>query len=107
MTYEAAEAMLVKQYRQLVTARAFCVLCQAWCAACACDVHVAGTPCVAWSSMGQRARASGPTLLGFLVWAFLRLALMETGILHENAPEFEYELLERILGQHYVIFSCV
>eukprot|EP00959_Pyramimonas_sp_CCMP1952_P306126 6406554-Pyramimonas_sp.AAC.1 len=107
MSYEAAESIFMKGHSKLITGRAFCVLSRSWCEARACDIHVAGTPCVAWSSMGQRARATGPTLLGFLVWAFHRLKLMETVILHENTPEFDHELLDRLLGEHYISFSCV
>ena len=36
------------------------------------DIHVAGTPCIAWSTFGRRSGASGPTLLCFMVWVYQR-----------------------------------
>ena len=57
--------------------------------------------------MGQKAGASGVTVLCYFTWVGQRRVLQEDAVLHENVPEFPVELLQRNLGDLYIIFSVV
>ena len=57
--------------------------------------------------MGQKAGASGVTALCYFTWVGQRRVLQEDAVLHENVPEFPVELLQRNLGDLYIIFSVV
>lgn len=65
------------------------------------DIHVAGTPCVAWSSMGKRMKTDASDFKFFVIWAALRLKLRERLILQENVKNHDPTLLDTILGQFY------
>ena len=71
-------------------------------------VHVAGPPCVAWSSQGKRQGFSHTeSSLAFLCWVSARRKLRETSILHENVADFPIEALRDSLGDIYVISTVV
>jgi hypothetical protein len=91
----------------LVGLNGFCIQHQRCCSLSQAILHVAGTPCIAWSKLGLRCGAKGATALAFFVWVTHRLLLQEDAILHENVPEFEAHLLEVLLGHIYIIMSCV
>jgi site-specific DNA-cytosine methylase len=93
--------------RRMVVDRAFCVKHQKICLSGRASLHIAGTPCIAWSSFGSRCGASGMTALCFFTWVAQRLVMEEDAILHENVPEFEPALLERVFGSRYVVSSCL
>ena len=105
MSYEALAGLF--REGSLVSDVAPCVRCGKWCQASSCNVHVAGTPCPAWSAMGTRKYASGPTALPFLVWVFMRRMLQECFILHENVVGFAHEILIELLGDLYLVQSLV
>ena len=88
-------------------ATTWCVKHQAYCEAKSAELNISGSPCVAWSTMGTRAGANGVTLLCFMTWVYQRLLLEESAILHENTPEFNSELLVRMLGHKYEVMSLV
>ena len=67
------------------------------------DIHVSGTPCVAWSSQGLRVGASGASALSFFSWIGQRRLIQERGILHENVPDFPVSLLVTCLSDLYIV----
>ena len=93
--------------RSVICDRAFCVVHRRWCRATRADIHVAGTPCIAWSSFGSRLGTSGATALCFFVWIALRIMLQEDAVLHENVVQFNQALFESMLGRFCVVFSVV
>ena len=107
MSFDKLRDLLIKGAQRLFTDAAYCVRCRKYCKVWASDLHVAGTPCVAWSSFGTHAAASGPTVLAFMVWILMRRRLQEPAVLHENVPDFEAQLLQDLLGDLYVVSSCV
>ena len=66
-------------------------------------IHVAGTECVAWSTLGSRVGASGKSVLAMLVWFAQRRLLQEDVIYHENVPDFPFSLLQQELGDMYIV----
>lgn len=73
------------------------------------DVHVAGTPCPAWS---QQRRNGLPCemrkdFLHLMIWLAQRRVLQEQAIIHENVEAFPTSLLQEMLGDMYSIESCV
>jgi hypothetical protein len=96
-----------KSPTSLVGLSGFCLKHKRMCSLSQAVLHVAGTPCIAWSRLGLRCGAKGATALAFFVWITHRLLLQEDAILHENVPEFEAQLLEALLGHIYIITSCV
>ena len=107
MSYESLRSLLTQRGKCLLEMSAFCVVCGKRCTATRCDVHVAGTPCVAWSRLGKREFASGVTLLPFMIWVGMRRALQETCVLHENVQDFDTGLFEELLGDLYVVKTCI
>ena len=107
MHYSDVERLFLQGGKKLVSLFAKCAKCGRQCEATKCTLHVAGTPCVAWSSMGTRAYASGATVIAFFVWLSMRRQLQEPWVLHENVPAFAHELLQSVLGDMYLVYSCV
>jgi site-specific DNA-cytosine methylase len=70
-------------------------------------IHIAGTSCVDFSSIGQRGTTAGPTITAFAAWASLALAMEYPIIVHENSPLFQTDLLVAIFGSKYFIDSVV
>ena len=92
---------------KFATAHASCMIHRNTCTAQRASLHVAGTPCVDYSSSGKRSGILGGTLLPFLAWVGQRRTLQEPAILHENVQQFAPELLDKFLGDMYTIQSCV
>lgn len=66
--------------------------------------HVAGTSCVAFAPNGAQKGVRDASIVPFLAWVGLRIALQEPIVLHENSKRFPTELLlQRLLGHLYVI----
>ena len=86
-----------------------CVCCGRKCSHPIGMMHVAGTPCVDYSSMpgGSHAGALGSAAVPYMVWIGMRLLLMEALIIHENVPGFPEHLLSQWLGSAYVIMSLI
>ena len=107
MTFAKLRDLLFKGENVMFTDKAYCIRCRKYCQVHRSSVQVAGTSCVAWSSFGTHAQASGPTVLSFMVWILMRRRLQEPAVLHENVPDFEPELLVDLLGDLYIVSSCV
>ena len=88
-------------------AHASCMIHRSTCTAQCASLHVAGTPCVDYSSSGKRSGILGGTLLPFLAWVGQHRTLQEPAILHENVQQFAPELLDKFLGDMCIIQSCV
>ena len=93
-----------------MTHRAMCTLCKASrCSMPTACLHVAGTPCVDWSSMpgSSHSKECGNSALPFYAWAALRYLVQDLVIVHENVPSFDPSLLEYLLGSVYVVCSLI
>lgn len=86
---------------------AWCYFHKKECEARRASIHVAGTPCVAWSPQGLQEGTSHSEVIAFLAWACQRLLLDEDAFLHENVPEFPESLLQYVFGARYIIQSIV
>ena len=80
--------------------------------ACKCAtamVHVAGTPCPAWSMQTRSTKevARRKDLFHFLAWAAQRRRLQELFIVHENVQHFPIEILETFLSEMYCIHTLM
>jgi site-specific DNA-cytosine methylase len=65
-------------------------------------LHVAGSPCVDFSSMGAGLGKDGPIASAFMAWIALVLLLNFSVIIHENVNGFPDKLFE-LLSERYVI----
>ena len=83
---------IVKSGRMLI-GQAPCSLHHKDCKPKRAELHVAGTPCVDFSSQGARRMLRGPSLIPLLAWAAQRLQHMEPAILHENVEGVLFDLL--------------
>lgn len=70
-------------------------------------VEVAGTTCVAWSSMGDGLGWLHPSSLPCLTWCYWQLATGPDLVLHECTRTFDSDLLRDILGSKYHVESLV
>eukprot|EP00973_Karenia_brevis_P038790 5353059-Karenia_brevis.AAC.1 len=57
--------------------------------------------------MGARSGDEHLSIVAFMSWLALRLALQEPVIVHENVEGFDLKLLEDGLGKEYNIQSCI
>ncbi len=62
------------------------------------ELEVAGTTCVAWSSMGSSWGWLDPSAVPCLVWCFWMRARRPHLIIHENTPRFDVGKLLSVLG---------
>ena len=67
------------------------------------DAHVAGTPCVDFSSRGNRQGLTGKSCAALLAWMGQRLRIQETFVIQENVTSFPTDVLQRVLGKVYFI----
>ena len=74
-----------------------------WLAEGGLKVIVAGTICIAWSSMGSQQREGHPTMLPFLIWIFLLRALTPDIVIHECVVPFDVDCFRKYLG---ATFEC-
>jgi hypothetical protein len=65
--------------------------------------HIAGTPCVDWSWMGPRTGSEGRTIRAFGAWCAQRRLVQEAIVGMECSDRFDADLLERALGDIYVV----
>ena len=60
-------------------------------------IHLAGSPCVDYSEMGNGEGVAGHTIAYFLTWAAIRRKVQEPVIIHECVREFcEWLLLDEL-----------
>jgi hypothetical protein len=72
------------------------------------DLHIAGTPCVDFSSMNASRKLSrGPKMKLYWVWIKMRRTYLERVWVHENVPSFGTACLEADLGDLYFMFRIV
>lgn len=96
-----------------VSRHASCV-CHPTCRACrieTADLHIAGTPCVDFSSFNNDPRGvQGPTMYVYIIWVALRTILNEPFVLHEIVPGkngSSIRPLEKLLADRYIIATVV
>ena len=72
-------------------------------------VHVAGTPCPAWSMQNRSTLevARRRDLFHFLAWISQRRKIQELFIVHENVQQFPVDYLETFLGDMYCIHTLM
>jgi site-specific DNA-cytosine methylase len=70
-------------------------------------LHIAGTPCVDFSTRGLQAKENGPTLVFLLCWIAMRIMLQEMLVIQENVADFTTNLLLQWLGHLYHIDVCI
>ena len=63
-------------------------------------VHVAGTPCVAFSPVGANEGEQSVSYGHFLIWAGVRLTIQEPVLVQENVAAFPREQLVRLLPMY-------
>ena len=64
-------------------------------------VIIAGTICIAWSSMGAQQRECHHTMLPFLIFIFLVRALKPDVVLHECVVPFDVDCFRKYLGPSF------
>jgi site-specific DNA-cytosine methylase len=94
---------LLEKAAKLIELSASCALHGMKCKLVRASMHIAGTPCVEWSSMGPRTNGNGDTCMIFLVWILMRRVLQETLIIQENSKNFAVDVLVKLLGDMYII----
>ena len=90
--------------------RAYCHVCNNWCAwPHADDIHAAGSPCTDFSGMpgAKQGGTMGPSSLALMVWARMVLITSPSVVIHENVPEFEESILHWFFGDVFVITTCI
>ena len=66
-----------------------------------CRLHIAGTPCVDYSSRGTLDKAEGKTHQHLYAWAGMRATLAEPVVVQENVENFSTAELQKLLGHLY------
>ena len=88
----------------------FMIARSAWCVAhrkhCAVDgeianIHCAGTPCTAHSTIGLQEREQARSWAHFVIWIGMRLLLQEPILIQENVPGFPRHLLVQYLPMYH------
>ena len=65
-------------------------------------IHMAGTSCIAWSDMGINEGFAAESTGHFLIWAALRVRLMEPIVILENVLGFPRWLLCEVMPMYHV-----
>ena len=92
--------------KKVISSKAKCQVHDGLCEAVRADVHIAGTPCVNWSPRGDQSGLAGASGLAFFVWIAQRRLHQEDAVLHENVTQFQVEILEVLLGDLFIIWTC-
>lgn len=75
---------------------------------CQCaDIHIAGTPCVAYSPRGNFFGLDDITVLVYLCWIAMRRHIQEPWVVQENVQNFPSDHLKQCLDDIYEITSCI
>ena len=91
-----------------VQASAYCHTHGRKCCMEAAKVHIAGTPCIDWSSYGTGQAEDGPCCAAFVSWCGLRALLEEPIVIHENVTAFDIKTLSEVLASKYTMHTiCV
>ena len=69
-------------------------------------MHVAGPPCVDFSSQGNQLGLLGKSMLALMCWIAMRRLLQEAIVIHENVPQCPESLLKKYLGDLYLIWEA-
>ena len=87
--------------------KAHCLRHNRVCFAPTADLHIAGTPCPAFSTIGKGLKTADPTIVPTCAWICMRLNIEEKVWIQENVPGFPLQLLEQLLGSLYWISSVL
>ena len=82
---------------------AYCYAHRRQCSLRCADVHIAGTPCTAHSSIGSQKKNADTTVLTFLAWVAIRLLVQEATIVFENVIGFDVRNLADFFSELYFI----
>eukprot|EP00971_Amphidinium_carterae_P112644 2230620-Amphidinium_carterae.6 len=69
-------------------------------------VVIAGSPCIAWSSLGLQGGWLHESAIVFLCWLADTWHARPNAIIHENCPGFDHSIFEMLLGAEYEVMSC-
>ncbi len=89
----------VRLYADCIMHGKACHLVRAW-------LHVAGCPCVDWSSLGSKSKCTGHTMRLFLIWCRHRILLGDRHIIIENVKDFDVNIVLTIFQSWYHV-DCV
>eukprot|EP00974_Lingulodinium_polyedra_P112241 10858205-Lingulodinium_polyedra.AAC.1 len=67
----------------------------------------AGSVCVAFTKMGKRGGTQHSTMKSFVLWRAETLTLKPDIVIHENAPECPFWMIEYFLGKEYNLTTMV
>lgn len=108
MTYEDLKGIFTRSTkRHIMSSSMWCHQHGRLCTLTQGHIHVAGTPCVAWSNLGLQIAVSGATALAFWSWIAHRRLLQENFIVHENVPTFNADVLIDLLGEFYALVDSL
>ena len=71
------------------------------------SIHVAGTPCVAFSSIGALQKEESISFIHFLIWLALRKLMAEPVVVQECVVGFPREYFLRYLPEYEWTFAVV
>ena len=71
------------------------------------ELHIAGPPCIDYSSMGRQRRENGPTAIVFLLWTRAVRDQHPLVVVFENVVRFPITMLQLLLGDLYHIDHVV
>eukprot|EP00438_Fugacium_kawagutii_P005302 Skav231732 [mRNA] locus=scaffold638:21736:25300:+ [translate_table: standard] len=72
-------------------------------------MHIAGPPCVDWSTMGRQQGRDGPTYRHFAAWCAMRREYREPVVVMENVKNHDHEILDEVFSPLYTrqsILTC-
>ena len=100
---EILNGLLEKANANTMTRTAYCWKHKRPCTAQVADIHIAGTPCPAYSTLGKGAKVHDKTIVPTMAWVGMRLMLQEAIWIQENVPGFIEDTLIESLGHLYWI----
>ena len=93
--------------RNFVSSTATCMQCSTGTRLCSCaigksDLHIAGSPCVDFSSFKNNPKfMAGDNVLCLMTWVGMRLRMQDRCVLHEITPNFDHGVFEELMSHMY------
>ena len=87
--------------------KAHCLRHNRVCFAPTADLHIAGTPCPAFSTIGKGLKTADPTIVPTCAWICMRLNIEEKVWIQENVPGFPPTIVGATSGFTVLDFLCV
>eukprot|EP00974_Lingulodinium_polyedra_P106983 10356277-Lingulodinium_polyedra.AAC.1 len=81
----------------------FCLLHNKCCPVVSTTMHIAGSPCVDWSSQGLRKREDGPNMICTMAWVAQRYEAEDAIVFNENVRQFPPDVIMNVLTDKYII----